>query len=183
MAGISTLSGSFQATIQWNASNNVTGTDYQPISNPGAIRKSQSFSNGVANNLLSGADEMISYLFTIAAAGSATIDVTAIVNVLNQTINLARIKMYCFRLLDVADDSVNGTACSSISWGNAASNGIQLGLSAAATKTIYTGSADMYFDQTTGGFVVDGTHKNVKFLNNDGAVAAAVQISLVGGTT
>jgi hypothetical protein len=41
----------------------------------------------------------------------------------------------------------------------------------------------MYFDQTAGGFTVDGTHKNVKILNNDATYAAKVQITLMCGST
>lgn len=46
-----------------------------------------------------------------------------------------------------------------------------------------TGSLQQYFDRTAAGFTLSATVKNVRFQNQDGAVAAALMITAVGGTS
>lgn len=188
MPGISSLSGTISDSLNWNASNNVTAQN--PVLQGDAVSTSYAFGTDNANTAVGGADEIVSFLQTIAAGGSATIDLKSITNILQQSgVALARLKGYKIRLLAAsgkgAVDSVNGTACSSVTVGNAASNGNPLEMdSAADTYTIKNGGSHQHFDPSAAGFVlVSPTTKNVLITNNDGLVAAAVQVTLIGATT
>lgn len=181
---IGTLTVTVSQIQRWNAQNSPSGS-IAPITNGSQNSLQQDYGTGSANNTLGGADEYFNFLLTLTASSSSTVDLTAMTNVLAQaTVSIARIKAFQFQLLSVAQDSVNGTACSSISIGNAATNQQLLNLNATSSLyTVYTGGSWSYSDQTAGGFVVDGSHLNLKFLNNDAGVAAKIRIQIVGGTT
>ncbi len=184
---ISSLTGcSFNVGFTWTAQNPLTGTDYQPLTNSGAIRKSQNYGTAAVNSALGGANELVTYnLPGIAGSGNTTIDLSSLTDILQQTgISFFRLKGFMIRLLSVADDSVNGTACSSVTVGNAAANPFLFNTWAGTTPTqrIYNGGIWLYFDTQAAGFVV-GSTVNIKILNNDSVVAAKVQLTLIGGTT
>jgi hypothetical protein len=263
---ITSLDVTVAGTQQWNASNTITGLS-SPTVNSGRNSKQQNYVNTTANNALGGADQYFNFLLTISAGASATLDLTAMTNVLQQTsVSIARIKAYQFQLLDVADDATNGTACSSVTFGalgTAVTNGNTLNLgsgsgltvnvTSVATSTIdgvsvvaggtgypksatfavvvvqgaatggilaattnssgvvtgvaiinggtgysiatplntfvlansriFTGGCVSYFDQTTGGFTVSSSAKNVVFQNNDAVVAAALLIQITAGSS
>ena len=187
MAGISTLTGSISDSLRWSASNNILGQ--QPLTQGDNVQTSYGFGTSIAGALSGGADELVSFLQVIAAAGSATINLQSITNILQQTgISLVRLKGYKIRLLAAsgrgAIDSVNGTACSSIQVGNAASNVNRLEMGADAhTYRINNGGSHQHFDPSAAGFaLVTTTARNLLITNNDAAVAAAVQITLIGST-
>ena len=188
MPGISSLSGSFSNSVRWSASNNITAQ--QPLTQGDSVSTSYEFGTANANGAVGGADELVSFLQVIAPGGTATINLQSVTNIMQQAgVALARLKGYKIRLLAAsgkgAVDSVNGTACSSISVGNAPSNGNTLELGAAAqTFTVRSGGSHQHFDPSAAGFVtVSPTTKSVLITNNDGDVAAAVQVTLVGATT
>lgn len=180
---LSSLSGSIQVSATWNASNNITGSDYQPVSNATSIRKTSAYSSGIANTAEGGADELVSYLITISASANTTINTSSLTNILQQSsINLTKIKGYLFRLLSVDDDSTNGTNCSSVSVGNGTfANQQNLGLSVNSTYTIYNGSAWSYTDERAAG-INTVTANLIKILNNDGTNTACVQVTFFGCT-
>lgn len=188
MPGISTLSGTIADSIRWSASNNILAQ--QPISQGDNVQTSYDFGTGAANAAVSGADEIVSFLQVIAPSGSATINLQSVLNILQQAgVALARLKGYKIRLLTSgtkgAVDTVNGTLCSSITVGNAPSNGNPLEMGAVAnTYTIKNGGSHQHFDPSAAGFVtVTGTTKNVLITNDDSVRSAAVQITLIGATT
>lgn len=116
---IDELTGSFGAVVTWNARDNLTGDDYNPITNVGQIGKTLAYSSATAVAALGGANQFISYLISITGGSSTTVDLQALTNILNQTgVSLARIKGFMIRLLAVADDATNGTAATSITFGN-----------------------------------------------------------------
>lgn len=189
---INSLTFTGSTLAKWTAQNTITGSNYQPLTNSGNIQKSVSLGTAAANAAVGGADQLISYIVNIAISSSTTIDLTSLTNILQQSgVSLARVKFYQFRLLSVDDDPVYGTLCSSVTIGNAASNSQQFNLSAAATMDVKTGGDATYFDPSASGYVVDGTHKNVKIVNNDATSGgsgvtshvAAVQITLCGGSS
>lgn len=104
---INTISGSSISTgFQFNATNNQTGSAYTGINTSGNLRKTYSVGTGSANAASGGGDEVFSFQQTIAGGGSATIDLNALTNVLNQTsVAIVRIKGYQIRLLNATDDS------------------------------------------------------------------------------
>lgn len=181
---IDTLSGSMRASLSWTAQEQLTGQDYQPLSNPGNLQKTYSFTSTQENNTNTGADELISYLVTVAAGGNTTIDLTALTNVLQQAnVSLTRIKGYMLRLLSVADDSVNGTNCSSVQVGNAAANQNNLNLGANSTFELLNGFVQSCFGPSTVGLaLVAANAKDLFIENNDANIAGKVQVSLVGGS-
>lgn len=188
MAGISSLVGSISDSLRWSAANNITGQ--QPLQQGDNVATDYNFGTLNSNDVSGGADEVASFLQMIAAGGSATINLRSITNILQQTgVALARLKGYKIRLLAAsgngAIDSVNGTTCSSISVGNAAvaANPLEMG-AGTTTYTIKNGGSHQHFDPSAAGFVtVTDSSRNVLIANNDGSVAAAVQVTLIGATT
>lgn len=188
MPGISTLNGTINDSIGWNASNNITAQ--QPYTQGDAVATGYSFGTANANAAVGGADELVSFLQTIAPGGSATIDLQSITNILQQTgVALVRLKGYKIRLLSSgtvgAVDSVNGTLCSSVTVGNAGSAPNPLELEDATYRyRIKNGGSHQHFDPSAAGFVaVSPSSRNILITNNDGSVAAAVQVTVVGATT
>jgi hypothetical protein len=119
---------------------------------------------------------------TISASSSVTLDLTAQTDVLGISVTFAKIKTLLFRLLNVSQDSVNGTDCSSVTVGAAASNPYLFGLGGTApTNTINGGGQWEQDDPTAGGLgLAITTNKNVKFLNNDSVNGAALFIGFIG---
>ena len=187
MPSITTLTASLTATASWNAAGSKTGTDYAnavPVSNSGFSTK-QSVATTIANASAGGGNQFISNIVTIAGGGSTTIDLTSLTDILGQTgVSLARYKGILFRLLSVADDATNGTACSGVTIGNNAANDINNWYGGATgTLTLGNGEHTQWASPSAAGKVVDGTHKIIKIANNDGAVTAAVQYTILGATT
>lgn len=105
MAGLSSVVGTISTEFKWVAQQNLTGGVYSPIQNSGDIRKNYDCGTAAANSASGGCDQVFSFQQSIAAGSSATIDLNAMTNLLNQTnIALARIKGYQIRLLSATDD-------------------------------------------------------------------------------
>lgn len=184
MAVLDTLTASIKTTIVWSGEISITGTDYNSLSNSGSISKTVAVASTTANAVAGGGDQFISYILTIAASGTSTVDLTALTNILQQSATLARIKGVVLRLLSTTDDATNGTNCSNVTIGNAASNAQKLFLDAATdTFTMKNGGCLSYADPSAAGFVVDASNKNLKIVNNDSSNAAAFQLTVFGGGT
>ncbi len=129
MAGIDSLSATASIGLVWQTAENLTGSDYQPLTQDNNIPVSQAYSEATANTELGGADELVSYQFNISAGASATIDLQALTDILQRSATLVRVKALTFRLLNPTDDPDNGTLASSIFVGNtgaAITNGAEL---------------------------------------------------------
>lgn len=104
--GLSSLSATISTGFNWTAQNNLTGGVYNPITNTGNISKSYKVATTSANNVSGGGDEVFSFQQAIVAGSSATVDLDAMTNLLNQTsVAIVRIKGAQIRLLSAADDS------------------------------------------------------------------------------
>lgn len=139
MAGIDSLSATASVGMVWQAAEDLTGSDYQPLTQDNAIPVSQAYSEATANAALGGADELVSYQFNITAGSAATIDLTALTDILQRSTTLVRVKAWWIRLLNTTDDPDNGTAASSIVVGNtgaAITNGAELDNGAGTGLTI-----------------------------------------------
>jgi hypothetical protein len=186
---IGTLSAQLSSGLTVNAQNAGASTVYSGVT--ASVTINQQFKNSTAsnNNVAGGSDQSCSFIQIIAASGNATLDLTNMTNILGTAASgFARLKMYMAELLSAAQDSVNGTTCTSVTLGNAGSNINTLEFGTANTTFTYNinngGCHGPIWDTTAAGFVlVDGTHKNVKIVNNDATNAAAIQISFVGGST
>lgn len=180
----STLTGSITHSVQATLGKTQTGTDYSPLAASFSLSKKISFAGTTANNAAGGADDCISYIVSIAASGTSTIDLQALNSLLQLSAGaIVRIKGWQIRLLDATDDATNGTACTDITVGNAASNAQQLNLTATHTMTIYSGGSMSYVDRRAGGFTVSASAKDLKIVNNDSSAAAAVQLTFFTGST
>lgn len=128
-------------------------------------------------------------LLSIAASGNQVLDLTALTDVLGNALTFAAVKAIFIQLLsatDLAPDGVTvGNACSGITVGNNATNpfgGTGYPLGDATTSTITLASGEQFGrarDDATG-WVVSGTIKSLKILNNDAVLAAKVLIGMQG---
>ena len=179
------LTGYAQVGFNWTAQKNgpTSSISFPATVNQNTINAKSSVVLG--DNVANGANELACWIQTITASGTATIDLTSLTDILNFTgVALVRLKSFAFWLLGTADDATNGTACSSISIGNAGSNGNALDMGAVAnTRTLLNGDWTAYGTRQAAGKTVDSTHKNVLITNNDGSNAAAVLIALFGATS
>lgn len=187
--GLSSLSVTPADNLNWVAQNNLTGSNYSPITNQGRTTKQVAFSSTLANAAAGGANEFVSYLVSLAASANTTVNLQVLTDILNvANVNLARIKGYSIWLLSPTDDATYGTNCTSIRVGGGTTP-CQLNMTTTdaantgntAAMTIFKGGISQYFDQTAGGFTVDNTHRNLFFLNNDATNAAKIELSLIGG--
>lgn len=185
MAALDDLAFTFTPNRNWRAAANKTGSTFQQIKqNGGFTDPVVSISQEVANGAVGGGDLLVSSITSIAGAGTATIDLTALNDVLERSGgSFARLKYVEFFLLGSADDTV-GTAASQVTIGNAATNANQLFLGG-DTHTVVLRNGDFvcYGSRQAGGLAVDGTNKSVLITNNDATLTAKVRVTLVGGTT
>src|SRR6185312_8003502 len=106
----------------YNASFNgpSSGLNFPPISLNNTINAKASHTLGSGVN---GINEEAVNILTIAASGSATLNLQSLTDVLGvASVVLTKLKKYLFWLLTAQDDSVNGTPCSSVVIQGGASN-------------------------------------------------------------
>lgn len=188
---LDSLSSTLKIQLNWTAEDNLTGDDYSPVQNTGTITHQSSVGTSAANNAAGGGNELISWIQSISASSSATIDLTSLTNILQASgISLARVKGIVIRLLSTTDDETNGTAATYVTVGNNSSNDwtSQSGgrgwlASATSVLDIPNGGAVGASFPSAAGVLVDSTHKIIKIANADSSVAAKVQISIQGATS
>jgi hypothetical protein len=187
---LSTLTLQAQFGVNANGAVSATGLNAAPGSQP-VENTSQKFGTPTpANNAAFGTDLCYMAVLTITASSNTTLDLTALTGIANDSVNFAKLKGYRFHLLGATetapDASTAGTACSSITVGNAAANAHPLNMGG-TTPTFDVGNAGIQQtgDGRAAGFsqVVDGTHKNIKILNNDGVNSAKVVVTIWGTST
>lgn len=139
----------------------------------------------LGGNLANGANECWQLILTAAASGSVTLNLQSLTDLLNASgVALARVKAFLFCLLGTSEDSVNGTACSQVTIGNAGTNPNQLDLGGTTmTRTLLNGDVTMYASRQAAGRTVSGTACNVLLQNNDASNSMAVYSSGFGATT
>ena len=177
------------------ASNQQSGAGYQPLTqNPApAITKSVSTGNvagSPANNVAGGADLVFSQIMSIAGAGNTVLNLfTGLYDVLGQSVSFARVKSLRVRLLSLTDDPTNGgngaggAGASSVTVGNA-TNPFVGPLGGTGPNVTLNPGDELYFRNVSaaGWTVSNGVNNNIQILNNDGANAAVVQVTIVGGS-
>lgn len=188
--GMSSMSFKQQVILTLNGQNNITGSDYNPITAATTISKSIATGNTIANASAGGGDEIYSALSSITASSSVSIDVTNITDFLaTAAVNLARIKGITLRLLSVADDATNGTAATSVTVDGTVANALLSSSSSGwltnSTSKFDVAGGDYVSWGTVGaaGIVVSGTNKVIKILNNDSGHTAKVQLTMPGGSS
>jgi hypothetical protein len=181
---IPTLTGYLKVEMQWNGQLPVTGL--QPRADQETQAAKQSYVQGAG---VGAVNEAYWNVLTVGAGANTTLDLSAaLTDVLGQTFGFARVKAFMVWLLAAADtlvDGTVGTACSGVTLGNAATNpwagtGYPVSDQATGTITLANGERRGWARGDATGWVVDGTHKSLKVLNNDGAVAAKLVIAALG---
>lgn len=125
-------------------------------------------------------------LLSIAASGNQVLDLTALTDVLNTAIGFTGIKGIFIQLLGAADlapdGATAGNACSGITVGNATTAQFSTPIADTATGTITLANREQFgrCNPSAAGWAVDGSHKNLKILNNDSGNAAKVLVGLQG---
>lgn len=191
MPNLDSLTATLKISLSATPQKNSTGADYQPLTTPVSISKTETVGTSNANGAVGGCDELISKVYSINASSSITIDLTSLTDILLQTgVSLARVKGIMIRLLSATDDTViPGTAAAYITVGNNGANDFvsQSGTGwlngASSAFDIPNGGALAFLCPNAGGVIVDGTHKIIKIANGDGALVAKAQVSILGGTT
>ena len=187
MAGaFTTFTGNFSVSVQQNAGGAplIAG---QPnavsFSNNPQWRNSYMF--GTGSQLANQASDLI-----VTGGTSATVNLdlsAAFSNILgNAAATWARIKGVLFKLLSPADDSTNGTLCSGLLIGNGSTP--WQGFFGATTGTILLngGTATVPGDWVAGstdgatGWVVTGSAKILKMVNQDASNTFALRLTLIG---
>jgi hypothetical protein len=187
MAGLATVSAIFYQGMNLNGNQAASGLS-QGSGNQVTDTDSVTYVASKSNTTALGADEVACLVYTIAASATQTIDLTALLDLGGQTASLARVKGFRFRLLGTAETSPGGTAgtaCSSVKVQPDGTNGFGLNLTGTTPAfTLNNASCLTYTDGSANGLSpVNGTHKIVDIVNNDGVNAAVVVVALVGGTT
>jgi hypothetical protein len=180
---VSGLTANVRSTVQINlsAGGPVSSQPYSPSVNGTALTAGTSYSIGTDEAGRANAGVM--GILTIAAGGSATLNLQNLFDLLGNPVSLVRLKAFRFRLLSTSDDAVAGTACGGVTIGNAPANANALELgSPASVRTLPNGGESLYRDPGAGGIAVSASACNVLFTNNDGANAAAVGYELIGAT-
>jgi hypothetical protein len=189
---LTTMRVTVQPALSWVA--NLAQAGGSGINNPGNITQQLAFtlSNGIANNLSGGSDELYVLKTTIAPSSAETINLRSFTDACNQaTVSLARIKLMAVFLLGLnqtlPDGSV-GTICTSITVGGAGSNPNNLNMGGTAptfnvTNTGNLGGMQIITDGSPNGITVSSGAENVLITNNDSVNNAQVFIVFAGGTT
>ncbi len=103
--GIGVLTGTLKTTFQYQGQNQQTGAVYSPLTSSTTISSSLPIASTVANNASGGGDEAFSFQQGIIAGGKATLDLTAMTNIMQQAaVTIARLKAMQIRLLSAAND-------------------------------------------------------------------------------
>lgn len=132
----------------------------------------------------SAVNEAVSIIKTIGTATSHTYSLAAsLTNIMGvASVTLARVKYLMIQLLSVAQDATNGTACSSITIGAAASNPWTGIIDAAGLYTVRNGAFWIHGDFSATGCAI-GADLNLKVLNNDASNTAAYRLTILGCAT
>lgn len=148
---LSSLSGKIGTTFQATAQNNSGNPLVSPISVSATLLKNSSVSTNNTNIQAEGADQSFSFRTAITAGSSATIDLSALTNLLSQAaVTLARLKGgWQVRLLSALDDPTitpAPTASSTITVSN-------VGLESPANLNFGTGGSGLTVTLTATGAV------------------------------
>jgi hypothetical protein len=128
-------------------------------------------------------------VLTLGASTNTTLDLQALIDVVGNALNFTGIKAIFLQLLGTIDTAPDGTTvgtiCTGVTIGNAAANpfggaGYPLGDAAAQTITLANREQFGRGKPSAAGWVVDGTHRNLKFLNNDAVNQAKILVGLQG---
>ncbi len=157
------------------------------ITSSNTASKTTQYTKGNANNAALGADEAYFLLTTVSASSNETINLQNFSDVCGENALLARLKCVRIHLLgasETAPDGTAGTACSSVTVGNAGTHPNELFMGGTTqTFTVNNASCLTYQDGSAAGIAVSSTACNVLITNNDSANSAVLLITVIGGST
>lgn len=183
-----TLDASVTISSTFNFAKPVTGFNDLTISSTKQNKQTLKSSNGAAS--AKGADQIYSAIRTLAGGANETLDLSgSLTNVFGETISFARIKAILVELLSAAQDSDNGTAATSILVGGAvatqalAGSGKWFADTSDKIRVINGGFFACAVDNAAGVTVSNGASDSLKVENEDGAVACAYRLTLIGSNS
>lgn len=170
--------------IQWDVYKNVSGLA-NPSTNANGFSESISWTFGTTTGAY--ANQLASGTLTIAGAATNNFAMDTIVGLVNAigtaSPTFTKIHLFCFELLSAAQTDTHGTAgtaCSSVTFGDHATNAWDSGpLGATDTYTLSNGQKWFGYDATGAGFSITAGDI-LKIVNNDAAVATALRVTLLG---
>ena len=116
--------------------------------------------------------------YSIAASGTQNIDLTSFTNLLNESVTFAHV--LCMEIRTVGGQiTLSPGASNPFSWGFGTTGGSG---SPVANWTINNGGVFLVCEPTSGGIVVNSSHKNI-LLTNNGGTTSTVTIVIAGSTT
>jgi len=166
--------------VQADVYKNVTGFQ-SPIHGQVNIANNKTLTLGTSAGQC---NEIFSKINTIAASGTLNLDLSGVLADITNNVpaSQSRIIAIMVELLSAAQDTVNGTACSSVTLGAAGSNPWIGGpFGATDTYKINNGGCWLHTDFSAAGLAVTAATADIlKILNNDAGVAAAVRVTIFG---
>ncbi len=182
------LNAIFSSSCSWTLVDDITGLSSGRVSSE-TLSKTVSLGTGAANNVANGANEVVYTRLTLAGAGTSTIDLNSLTNVVGASISFARVKAIRIRLLSTLDDSTNGTAATHIVVGNGAAPWISSSSGRGwlvAGNDLITIPNGGYLEFATPGAtgVLSGAGaKDLLITNGDASVTAVVEVIIAGGSS
>ncbi len=178
---LSNLRMTFAGSVSGNVGSSSTSQSFPGVTADLNPSKSISYKTGTG---ASQGNDLLGTIVTVSNVvnmNTVTIDLTNFTNVVGQTGSFARIKSVYYQLLSVSDDSVNGTACSSVTIGAAISDPNPMFLSQGYYSfTLLNGDFVEWGTQSATGVLVQSNMKNITITNNDSSNPAAVVVCILG---
>ena len=177
--------------INYSLSLTVAGANASVNNNNQTL--SLNYKSAIADAAVGGASLLYYNVLTIAGSGAQTIVLgnASLIDPLNNTLTYARCKLFLVALLATTqslNDGTVGTACTSITWGGAASHPAFQGAGkwlddATAVITVHNGGLSLNVDgNAAGNAVVAGTSDQVLFTNIDTVNSAKILVVALGGS-
>ncbi len=180
--GFDTVSAQANLTPNWTAAINGPTAAFGAVQTTTTLQSQYKYSLGT--NTAANINQIYSTVLSIAASGTATIDLRSVTNVLSTSFIFARSKYYYFGLLSTAQDSTVNTNCTQITVGNSGANGSPLNMTAIANTTssfaIKNGERQDWATLSALGIAVASNTKDVLITNNDNTNTAKVLVTFYG---
>lgn len=177
---LSSLTGQIGSLFSAVPQNDMTGAVYNPVATSLSINKRLSIGNSTNNNTAGGADEVFSFQQGITAGSSATIDFTAMTNLLQQaSVSIARMKAAQIRLLSATDDSTISPAPNA----NSSITVTNFGVAQPCQFIFGNGGSGLTLNLTNNAGVINVATINVAGSNYPKSASFMVGINHINGTS
>lgn len=171
------FSATWTATLPFNAVSTISST--------GGPQKTVTFTTGTTT--AGKANRVYGTILSLAAGANTTINLQSVTDVLDQTVNMTRVKGVAVQLLNSTDDTNVGSNATSVVMGlpvavnPALSNSGNAGLfNTNGTMRVFNGGYFEWCNPSANGTAITNTNCNLTFTNEDASLAAAVYLVVIG---